>query len=386
MFSHSSLDLFPAAIKKSHTPNLDILGSPLGDAEFCHHYIAHKRLEAQSLLSRLDDVGLIDPQVALTLLRMCGGFCRLVHLACTTPPSLSRAALQLYDQDVRRCFSSCTAVDTSDVAWKQSMLGLSKGGLGLHSLHHHAPAAYIASVCSSGFGSKTNDHLCSAVAYFNPNVPPDMALQIDAILSAPSVQQHKLSSMLDTHMFNLMLENSSIAERARLLSVSSAHASSWLSVVPSQGLGLHLDPPVHQIAIKWWLGLDTSQGSQCALCPGIALDPLGHHAITCKRGGDVVTRHNTLRDVLAEICHRAHLGVQVEAGNDLTADHSHTRPADLLLTNWATGKTAAFDISVTSPLNTLTLLEAGVAAGSAAQATETRKHIANDAKCNELGW
>ncbi|KAL5473587.1 hypothetical protein EMCRGX_G028089 [Ephydatia muelleri] len=194
VFSHSSLDLFPAAIKKSHTPNLDILGSPIGDAEFCHHYIAHKRLEAQSLLTRLDDVGLIDPQVALTLLH-------------------------------------------------------------------------------------------------------------------------------------------------------------------------------------------TSQGSQCALCPGIALDPLGHHAITCKGGGDVVTHHNT---VLAEICHRAHLGVQVEAGNDLTADHGHTRPADLLLTNWATGKTAAFDISVTSPLNALTLLEAGVSAGSAAQATETRKHMANDAKCNEL--
>ena len=95
-------------------------------------------------------MGLIDPQVALTLLRMCGGFCRLVHLARTTPPSLSRAALQLYDQDVRRCFSSCTAVDTSDVAWKQSMLGLSKGGLGLRSLHHHAPAAYIASVALLG--------------------------------------------------------------------------------------------------------------------------------------------------------------------------------------------------------------------------------------------
>ena len=76
----------------------------------------------------------------------------------------------------------------------------------------------------------------------------------------------------------------------------------------------------------------------------------------------------------------------MEAGNDLTADHSHTRPADLLLTNWATGKTAAFNISVTSPLNTLTLLEAGVSAGSAAQATATRKHMANDAKCNELGW
>eukprot|EP00731_Ephydatia_muelleri_P003511 Em0001g3511a len=40
----------------------------------------------------------------------------------------------------------------------------------------------------------------------------------------------------------------------------------------SRGLGLHLDAPVHEVAIKWWLGMDTSQGSQCALCPGNALN------------------------------------------------------------------------------------------------------------------
>ena len=56
-------------------------------------------------------------------------------------------------------------------------------------------------------------------------------------------------------------------------------------------------------------------------------------------------------------------------------------PADLLLTNWATGKTAAFDISVTSQLNTHTLMEVVVSAGYAALATEGRKHRANDAQC-----
>ena len=30
---------------------------------------------------------------------------------------------------------------------------------------------------------------------------------------------------------------------------------------------------------------------------------------------------------------RAHLGIQVEAGNDLMAVHSHTHPTDLLLRN-----------------------------------------------------
>eukprot|EP00731_Ephydatia_muelleri_P006101 Em0003g349a len=195
---------------------------------------------------------------------------------------------------------------------------------------------FLALVREAGFGSVTNLYLCSAVADFNSAVPPDKALQIHSLLSASLVSQKELSSTLDTCMFNLLLETSSNADQARLLSVSAPHASSWLSVLPSQGLGLHLDAPVHEVAIKWWLGMDTSQGSQCALCPGNALDPLGHHATT------------------------------LEAGNDPTADHSHTHPADLLLTNWTTGKTAAFDISVTSPLNTHTLMEAGVSAGSAA--------------------
>ena len=89
VFSQSSLDCFPSDIKKSNNSNIDILGSPIGNTEFCHQFI-RKQSEAKS---RLEDVSLIDPQVALTLLRVCGGFCRLVHLARTTPPSLSRAAL-----------------------------------------------------------------------------------------------------------------------------------------------------------------------------------------------------------------------------------------------------------------------------------------------------
>eukprot|EP00731_Ephydatia_muelleri_P011108 Em0006g2a len=164
------------------------------------------------------------------------------------------------------------------------------------------------------------------------------------------------------------------------------HASSWLSVVPSEGLGLHLNPDQFQVAIKWWLGLDTSGGSLCSLCPDTVLDSLGHHASTCKRGGDAVFRHNRLRDVVAESCILAHLSVKVEAENNLTPDHSHTRPADVLVQNWSRGRPAAFDICVTSPLNTLTLSEAGVCAGAAAQAGEVRKHSANDDKCGDLGW
>ena len=118
----------------------------------------------------------------------------------------------------------------------------------------------------------------------------------------------------------------------------------------------------------------------------VHIDHLGHHAVTCKYGGDVVSRHNRIRDILVETCRRAHIGVKVEVGNNLSRDHSKTRPADILLPNWFLGRTAALDVSITSPLNPVTLLEAGVSATAAAQATEARKHQANDPKCSELGW
>ena len=220
---------------------------------------------------------------------------------------------------------------------------------------------------------------------FNSLVSPADAVSVESLLTS-SVSQKYLSGKLDDRVFNILLNSSSVADKARLLSVSSPHAASWLSVLPSENLGLHLDPPVFQVAIKWWLGLDTSEGSQCALCPGSTLDHFGHHAVTCKYGGDVVSRHNRIRDILVETCRRAHIGVKVEVGNNLSRDHSKTRPADILLPNWFLGRTAALDVSITSPLYPVTLLEAGVSATAAAQATEARKHQANDPKCSELGW
>ena len=315
--------------------------------------------------------------MAFTLLCICGGFCKRVHLTHTTPPLHTTKAFQIFDEDVRKCFAQCTAVDTSDHAWHQARLSLSRDGLGLRSLTQQSPAAYIASLCTLGFGPQSQHHLVSATQMFNSFLPPSEAINAETLMLTP-VTQKSLSSKLDDYLFK-------VADKARLLSVSSPHASLWLSVTPSEGLGLHLDPSQFQVAIKWWLGLDLSYGSCCPLCPKIALDPLGHHAVTCKRGGDVVSRHNKLRDILAESCRRAHLGVQVEMGNNLT-NHSHTRPADLLVPNWVLGKPAAFDLSVTSPLNPTTLLEASVTTGVAALTTELKKHLSNDTKCKELDW
>ena len=93
----------------------------------------------------------------------------------------------------------------------------------------------------------------------------------------------------------------------------------------------------------------------CLLCPDTALDSLGHHAVTCRRGGDAVTCHNYLRDTFVDLCSNAHLSVQVEVGNNLALDNS--RPANVLVDNWDRGKPAAFDFTVSSPLSSAILSE-----------------------------
>ncbi|KAL5481830.1 hypothetical protein EMCRGX_G022082 [Ephydatia muelleri] len=183
-------------------------------------------------------------------------------------------AFNLFDDDIHRAFNLC---NTSNIAWEQAQLSLSRGGLGLRSL-------------------------------------------------SPLICNFHLLHLFYWLWFSIKL---------------------WTSPGSSR----------LQVAIKCWLGLDTSEGSQCALCPHNALDHLGHHAVTCKYGGDVVSHHNRVRDILVETCRRAHIGVQVEVGNNLTRDNNKSRPADNLPPNWFLGITAALNVSITAPLNPLTLLE-----------------------------
>ena len=89
----------------------------------------------------------------------------------------------------------------------------------------------------------------------------------------------------------------------------------------------------YQLVVKWCLGLqlDTSRGTSCALCPDVALDPLDHHAATCRHGGDIVVGHHKLCDVFLTYCHIAEL----EAGRCLTRGLDHIHLADVLVRDWA---------------------------------------------------
>ena len=57
----SDTTMFPDSMKTSHSPNLDILGAPIGDYIHCAKLIASKWGETLKLLSKLQDVAINDP-------------------------------------------------------------------------------------------------------------------------------------------------------------------------------------------------------------------------------------------------------------------------------------------------------------------------------------
>ena len=177
-----------------------------------------------------------------------------MHLARSTPPSLISEGLEYFDNDVRHCFALSTAVDTTNNAWKQAQLSLSRGGLGLRQLSEHSFACYIASLSMAGMCSESNQHLLNAIDKFNEHVSNEDTVTLEAIRET-SCHQKMLSNKLEDSLFAQLFSKSSLPDRARLLSVSSPHTAAWLSTAPSPGLNL---PSEFQAAIQWWLGVSIS--------------------------------------------------------------------------------------------------------------------------------
>ena len=121
--------------------------------------------------------------------------------------------------------------------WLQVQLSLSRGGLGLRRLALHCSAAYLASVNKADCSAPLDELTLQAVTLFNRLVPPASSISEESLLE-PCSSQKDLSSRIDDHQFDQLCLISTPANRARLLSVASCHASSWLAVIPSRGINL----------------------------------------------------------------------------------------------------------------------------------------------------
>ena len=122
-FNTSKCEVIPAAglnssLEKEMCPqdiifrdngDFELLGGPIGSDRYCNDHTQKRVDKAKELLSALGE--LPDPQVALTLLRHCASFSKMVYSIRVVPHYKHRAALISFDNAVRECiesFLSCT--------------------------------------------------------------------------------------------------------------------------------------------------------------------------------------------------------------------------------------------------------------------------------------
>ena len=119
------------------------------------------------------------------------------------------------------------------------------------------------------------------------------------------------------------------------------------------------------------------EGSTCPVCQ-VVTDGFGDHHVGCRGNGDLIHRHNSLRDTIFSAAQSAALAPRKEVPSLVSS--SSSRPADIFFPCWKRGKPTAFDVTVISPLQQLTIQGASVTPGYAITVGEDRKfriHLEN---------
>jgi hypothetical protein len=140
-------------------------------------------------------------------------------------------------------------------------------------------------------------------------------------------------------------------EKQRLLRVAKPHASSFVTAVPSEEVGRDtlLRPKVFRVSIKYRLGVPVLPNEiQCPLCEQ-TINVYGDHATCCRKAGDLITRHNVMRNLVDRIAADGLLNPIIEK-QGILGPTSGRRPGDVTIPNWEHGNGLAIDVAVTSPL------------------------------------
>ena len=136
-------------------------------------------------------------------------------------------------------------------------------------------------------------------------------------------------------------------------------------------------------AVKYRMGVNVFPiEGKCMACPVLS-DPSGDHAVSCGWGGERISRHNLIRDVLYNTCSSAALGPTREDRALLPG--TEARPADILLPGWSGGRDTALDITVVNPLQTQFINQSAVDPGYALRKAFDRKMAKHGDSCKEAG-
>ena len=108
-----------------------------------------------------------------------------------------------------------------------------------------------------------------------------------------------------------------------------------------------MEPHNFQVAVAYRLGVEVvSPGTSCPLCKQ-TIDVLGDHAACCTRNGDVIVRHNRIRNLVERFCDEGLLNPILEK-QGILGPTSGRRPGDVTLPLWSGGGGLAVDVALSA--------------------------------------
>jgi len=147
------------------------------------------------------------------------------------------------------------------------------------------------------------------------------------------------------------LDNPAISKNSKAIVATTANspiAKQFLHAIPGSK-GLSLSPAEMRISLHLLLGIELEMNNKQCGCAALERQetvPM-YHALSCKRHGGLILRHDIVKDVLADLCKSARLACDVEPRQAFSGDKQ--RP-DLLVHFACNGQDAAYDLTIHSPL------------------------------------
>ena len=368
---HTAMDPgAPHTCSRIAGPCFELLGAPIGDRDFCEAWMVSKMEEFRPLLQSLQ--GMADKQVALALLRQCGGFCRVVFYMRSVGHTGAARYLEAFDAQVEEtlCRGSGDSVLLPE-ARVQAALVIRRGGLGVCWSSDHTEAVVLVSqagtfaLCQSLDPEFTWDApvWCDAAMRYNARVAPHD--KIDAV-------QWTLSQAIEVAAHEGLLSRGDDLTRAHLLSTGLPHVGAFISSVPAWELRIPAE--AFSAMLRFRLNLEVFGGAQpCTLCDG-PLDPFGEHVAQCVRWSDRITRHDTVRDALVAGLSALGLGVSVEPR--YVVPSRQKRPGDLVVRAGVLNNLPTYiDVMVVTPSTATVLGGAATMLGYAVGVAEGAKRF-----------
>ena len=246
-----------------------------------------------------------------------------------------------------------------------------RGGLGLRSAFTHRQAAYTSSI-----------EACSGIDKWDRS----SAAEFDDALAFLRIQtgnladtfggQKERSALIDDRQYQKLLDTSSIADQARIRSLSRDSAIVWIAAAPSRWNNVHMSPQLFTTAIRGILGITPGQPN-CGVCQheydaeeDDNWEHFAHSTGLCAKGGAKMRRHHKIRDTLAALAKRGGLHVQTEVSIDGTSK----RPGDIVIDQ--PNKSLVIDVAITQPQQAKYRQQAAKETGYAAKRYE--EEIKND--------